>query len=78
MKRPPTASQERFAEIIRQVTGVKLPDELTRKSLFLYIRDNKPAYDKITREARKCYRHSWLDTLDREQDEAMAECFDVY
>lgn len=78
MKRPPTEKQERLAEMIHKATGVNLPDEKTRQSLFIYIRDNKPEFDKKAKDNGKRGGWNWLDTIDRETDAKMAECFDVW
>lgn len=42
----PTDKQMAFAEAIERFTGVPLPEIRTRQSLFLYIRDNRPEFER--------------------------------
>lgn len=42
----PTEKQVRFAEAISRSLGVPLPKKRTRQSLFLFIRDNRDAFDR--------------------------------
>lgn len=65
--KPPTEKQMKFAEIIAAALNIKLPQEKTRQSLFLFIRDNRPKFD----EKQKKTRWNWLDCLDPEEDRDM-------
>lgn len=66
MSREPTEKQMRLAEAISAVLGLKMPKEMTRQSLFLFIRDNKAEYDVMRTES-----------LDRDDDCYMAEAIGI-
>lgn len=68
--RPPTEKQMKFAEIIAAALRIKLPQEKTRQSLFLFIRDNRPRFDKEQKESRRS-SYDWSDMLDPEEDRDM-------
>lgn len=53
-KRPPTEKQILFARAISTTLDVDLPEELTRQSLFLFIRDNRPKYDETIKARKEC------------------------
>ena len=67
---PPTEKQMKFAEIIAAALNIKLPQEKTRQSLFLFIREHRPRFDKEQKEFRRC-SHDWTDMLDPEEDRDM-------
>ena len=48
MINPPTEKQIKYAEAISSSLGVPLPKELTRQSLFLFIKSNKQEFDRMT------------------------------
>ena len=66
MSREPTEKQVQLAEAISAVLGLKMPEEMTRQSLFLFIRDNKAEYDAMQTEC-----------LDQDYDCYMAEAMGI-
>ena len=50
--RPATEAQKKFAEAIAKELSIDLPKEVTRQSLFIFIRDNRPAFDKCVANSR--------------------------
>lgn len=66
MSREPTEKQVQLAEAISAVLGMKMPEEMTRQSLFLFIRDNKAEYDAMRTEI-----------LDRDDDCYMSESMGI-
>lgn len=66
MRREPTEKQVQLAEAISAVLGLKMPEEMTRQSLFLFIRDNKAEYDAMRTE---CF--------DRDYDCYMADAMGI-
>ena len=71
--KPPTEKQLEFGKKIAELLGINLPQEKTRQSMFLFIRDNKPKFD----EMQKKTRWNWLDCLDREEDADIAEAMGI-
>lgn len=81
--KPPTEKQMKFAEIIASSLMINLPQEKTRQSLFLFIRDNRPKFDEMQKKTKtkrketemkmqkKTRWWNWLDCLDREEDADM-------
>jgi hypothetical protein len=71
--RPATEAQKKFAEAIAKELSIDLPKEVTRQSLFLFIRDNRPKFDEMQKNKRmqKKTRWNWLDCLDRDEDADM-------
>jgi len=57
MARDPTRAQLRFATAISKKLGVAMPDILTRQSLFVYIKNYRPEFDK-QREKEICEQHN--------------------
>lgn len=68
----PTKKQLEFASAISKSLGIELPKDKTRQSLFLFIRDNRPEYD------RRFGRAPTLDDLDVDFDEAYCLGIDIY
>lgn len=67
--RPATEAQIKFARKIRDATGVALPVEQTRQSLFLYIRDNILKF--------KCMQETWhSDPRDGDWPDNASDAFD--
>lgn len=67
--RPATEAQIKFARRIRDATGVALPAEQTRQSLFLYIRNNILKF--------KCIQETWRsDPGDGEWPEDLRDATD--
>lgn len=56
--RPATEAQKKFAEAIAKELSIDLPKEVTRQSLFLFIRDNRPAFDKRVANSRTPRGHA--------------------
>lgn len=54
--KPATEKQISFAKAISGVTGKPLPEEVTRQSMFLFIRDNIDEYKAI------------IDAMDNDND----------
>lgn len=71
-QRPPTERQVKFASAIAERLDIRLPRVRTRQSLFLFIRDNRPEFDR-----RKGYVPTVADA-DPDQDEAELLGLDVY
>lgn len=73
--KPPTEKQMKFAEIIASSLMIKLPQEKTRQSLFLFIRDNRPKFDEMQKMQKKTMHKKtgwdWVDCLDPEEDRDM-------
>ena len=46
MARDPSKAQVKFARAIADRLGIALPDPATRQSLFIFIRDHRPEFDK--------------------------------
>lgn len=56
--RPPTAKQLKFARAIARALAIEMPAERTRQSLFLFIREHRPEFDRMQREdAELKYRY---------------------
>lgn len=73
-QRPPTEKQVKFAFAIAERLNMRLPRIRTRQSLFLFIRDNRPEFDR-----RKGYAPDAGDVdPDRDEDEAVLLGLDVY
>lgn len=72
-QRPPTERQVEFASAIAERLNIRLPRIRTRQSLFLFIRDNRPKFEKS--QAEKGW--NWTDCLDREEDADMAEAMGI-
>ena len=70
MSHKPTEKQVKFAEAISAVIGLPIPEERTRQSLFLFIRDNKAKYDAM-RDAMR------TECLDPDYDCYMAEAMGI-
>lgn len=68
----PTDRQLKFAIAISSFLSVPLPPVQTRQALFLFIRDNRPEFDK-----RKGYVPTAAD-VDPDQDEAELLGLDAY
>lgn len=65
--KPPTEKQLSFAKIISTELMVELPEEKTRQSLFLFIRDNRPEFDAIQQNKK-------FDAIQRNKRRDWAEC----
>lgn len=77
-KRPATDKQIKFATSIARELGIKLPDEQTRQSLFLFIRDNRPKYDCLMHNRRVesiAYHSEDPDPIDPDEDAMMMEAY---
>ena len=48
--KPPTEKQLEFGKKIAELLGINLPQEKTRQSMFLFIRDNKPKFDEMQKK----------------------------
>lgn len=70
--RPPTEKQLKFAAAIAETLHVRLPFVQTRQSLFLFIRDNRPRYERL----KGGFSH-WTDYLDRDEDSDIAEAMGI-
>lgn len=71
--KPPTEKQLSFAKIIATELMIELPEEKTRQSLFLFIRDNKPKFDDRQRKRR----WDWTECLDRDEDLDIADAMGI-
>lgn len=69
---PPTKKQIEFASAIAKSLGVVLPDPQTRQSLFLFIKENRPKFEKHIALAPT------LDDVDVDFDEAECLGIDIY
>lgn len=77
-KRPATAKQLKFAMAISRELDIKLPDERTRQSLFLFIRDNRPKYDNLMHNRHVesiAYHSDDPDPIDPDEDALMMEAY---
>lgn len=75
-KNPPSEKQISFANAISSELGIGLPKEKTKQSLFLFIQEHRPAYDKRMLERKRSvdksnYGYHWHEgSADIEQDDA--------
>lgn len=71
-KSPPTKKQIDFASAIAKSLGVELPNPQTKQSLFLFIKENRPKFEKHIAFTPT------LDDVDIDFDEAECLGIDIY
>ena len=78
MSNPATDRQVKFAHAIADALGVQYPEEETRQSLFIFIRDNREKFDKLMLPKR-CRRME-AEALDGDRDVEIADALgiDIY